>query len=172
MTERKIIPPPWLAGNSTDQPQSEQLQPETESQPEKRVSGKWYKGMPSPNPKGRKPGLKDRRLSLTTTMVENAHEVLKVVVEKALKGDMHAAGLLLSRCSPTLKPQSLPIQFDLDIHGSATEQAARILEAVAKGEMPPDVGNSLIDSISKVYGVKQIEELEERITALEGSDGA
>jgi hypothetical protein len=140
----------------------------TEPAPKKRGSPRWHKGMKSPNPNGRPKGLKDRRLSLTTTMVENAHEVLAVVVEKALDGDMQAAGLLLNRCSPTLKPQALPVQFELNLQGSATEQAAQVLEAIATGELPPDTGNQIIDSMSKIYGIKQIDELEQRIALLEG----
>lgn len=115
----------------------------------KRGNPKWQKGQ-SGNPKGRPKGLRDRRTMVTDALMADAHAIVKVVIEKALGGDVAAASLILSRCTPSLRPQAQTVQFDLNLQGTATEQASQILEAISNGDISPDTGNQLIDSVSKI----------------------
>lgn len=158
---------PWL------KPKAEPVEPTNvvteefiETIPPKK--NKWFKGMPSPNPKGRKRGLADRRLTLKEETVEKTKEVLQIVYQRAIDGDMQAAQIMLDRTMPRLKAQSKLIQFEFDIESSMTDRAEMVMAAIAKGDVAPDVGNSLIDSMSKVHGLRQIDDLAERIAKLEG----
>ena len=48
-----------------------------------------------------------------------------------------------------------------------TEQAQSVLQAIADGNVAPDVGKQIIEAINALNGIRQIDELEQRINALE-----
>jgi len=72
----------------------------------------WIKGMKSPNPKGRPKGIIDKRQRLSRTMLEDASEITRMVVDKAKDGNLQAATIVLSRVLPALSPQTEKVQFD------------------------------------------------------------
>lgn len=57
--------------------------------------GRWQKGQ-SGNPKGRPPGIVDKRQKLQNAFADEAADIARVVIDKALGGDMQAA----KRASP------------------------------------------------------------------------
>lgn len=144
--------PEWMAGF------------DPKSAPER---GKWVKGMPSPNPKGRPPGVLDRRTKVTQALMDDAPAIARKVIEAALEGDMQAASLVLSRVAPALKQQAERVQFELSPDVPLSEQAQQILQAVADGKVDAETGKTLIGCISSVAGIKATEELESRIILLE-----
>lgn len=127
----------------------------------------WTKGCKSPNPRGRPPGIIDRRQKLQNAFANDAVAIGKVVVARALEGDMTAANIALARLSPTLKPQAERVQFELDADRSLAEQAQQILVAVSEGNLDAETGRTLIACIHSVAGIKATEELESRIIMLE-----
>ncbi len=127
----------------------------------------WVKGGPSPNPKGRPPGVLDRRTKVSQALADDAPAIARVVIEAALGGDMHAASLVLSRVAPTLRSQSQTVNFDFNPSGSISQQVEQILRAVSLGEVPPDVGKQIIDAVQALSAVRTVEELEHRIVELE-----
>ena len=74
----------------------------------------WRKGMNSPNPQGRPKGIIDKRMKVNQSLLADADDIAKVVIQSALSGDMQAASLVLSRIAPTLKAQTETVQFELD----------------------------------------------------------
>lgn len=151
MTE--VPQPDWLKGY--------------EPAPAKRGNPAWVKNGPSPNPAGRPKGLTDRRLKLTQALADDAHEVTKVVLEAAKAGDLQACSLILARVCPPLKANSERVQFELDPALSLTAQAQQVLVAVSEGRLDPDTGKSLIGCIQTLSGLKSVEDLEARLSALE-----
>lgn len=133
-----------------------------------RGNPKWRKGMPSPNPKGRPRGIVDKRTRVTQALLDDAHAIARVVIDAALAGDVQAASLVLARVAPVLRAQAERVQFQFDAKGSLTEQVQQVLQAVANGEVAPDMGKQIIDSISALSGVKLVEELEARLDRMEG----
>lgn len=127
----------------------------------------WRKGMNSPNPQGRPKGIIDKRMKVNQSLLADADDIAKVVIQSALSGDMQAASLVLSRIAPTLKAQTETVQFELDATASVTEQAQSVLQAIADGNVAPDVGKQIIEAINALNGIRQIDELEQRINALE-----
>lgn len=128
----------------------------------------WRKGMKSPNPSGRPRGIVDKRMRVTKLLEDDADKVVRVVIDSVLKGDVQAASLVLARIAPALKAQAEKVSFEFDATAPMTEQVQAVLQGIADGNVPPDVGKQIIESIATLAGIKQIDELEQRLAALEG----
>lgn len=75
---------------------------------------------------------------------------------------------LLKRYSPVTKQTFESMTIDgWPKDGTPIEKAECILNAMAHGEIPPDLGSLFIDSISKSLGIEEITELAKRLEALE-----
>jgi hypothetical protein len=131
------------------------------------ASGRWVKGMPSPNPNGRPPGILDKRSRVTKALMDDAPAIARVVIDAAKEGDMQAAALVLARCAPVLKAQTEPVQFDFDATAPIAQQIEAVLAGIAGGAVPPDVGRQIIEAIGTLASVRATEELEQRIVMLE-----
>jgi hypothetical protein len=132
-------------------------------------STKFQKGETG-NPKGRPKGIKDKRDKLLDTMLSGAGEVLDAVLERAKEGDPASASLVLGRVLPALRAQSQTVEFHFDPELPIGRQIEQVLAAVARGEVPPDTGQSIIAMIGTLSNVRATEELEERIKMLEAKD--
>ena len=128
----------------------------------------WTKGMKSPNPTGRPKGIVDKRHKVTQALLDDAHNIAGVVVAAAKEGDLHAAGLVLSRVMPTLAPQAEKVQFDLDPSAPLAEQVEQVLAATAAGEIAPDNAKQIIDLVGALGAIRQMDDVEQRLAALEG----
>lgn len=127
----------------------------------------WEKGGPSPNPKGRPPGILDRRTRVSQALLDDAPAVARVVVDAALEGDMQAASLVLSRIAPVLRGQTEKVAFEFDATAPVAKQVEQVLAAVARGQIAPDVGKQIIDAVQALSTIRATEELEARLAALE-----
>lgn len=130
-------------------------------------SERWAPGMPSPNPSGRPRGIVDRRQKLQNAFADDGVAIIKVVLGKALEGDMQAASIALARIVPPLKAQPERVQFELSGAVPLSEQAREILRAVSDGKVDAETGKVLIGCIQSVAAIKAIEDLEKRIVILE-----
>lgn len=133
------------------------------------VPAKWVKGMKSPNSAGRPPGLTPQAM-LTKRMLEEGEAVLDAVLAKAREGDPASASLVLSRILPTLRSQSLPVQFTFDPEAPITKQIEQVLAAVAAGAVAPDVGQQIISAIGTLSQARLTEELAAEVAALKAKD--
>lgn len=122
----------------------------------------------SGNPAGRPKGSKDKKTLVALEFEKEGSSVAAVVIEKAKGGDMTAANLVLSRISPPLKTRAEKVKFELDPHGALTDQARQVLAAMAMGQIDPDTAQVVINCISAFAGLRQVDELDERLRALEG----
>lgn len=125
--------------------------------------------MRSPNPKGRPKGIIDKRQKVSQAMLEDANEITRVVVAKAKDGDLQAASLVLSRVLPALSPQTEKVQFDLDPAAPLAKQVEQVLMAISIGEISPDTGKQIIETISALGAIRQMDDIEQRILALEAA---
>lgn len=130
----------------------------------------WTPGCASPNPKGRPPGIQDRRTRLTQALAEDGAKIARVVVDAALEGDMQAAGIVLARIAPVLRSQAQTVTFDFDASAPVARQVEQVLEAISVGAVPPDTGRQIIDAIGTLSAVRMTEELEARLVALEAKE--
>ncbi|WP_312784451.1 DUF5681 domain-containing protein [Brevundimonas sp.] len=127
----------------------------------------WERGGPSPNPKGRPPGIVDKRTRVSQALLDDAPAVARVVVDAALEGDMQAASLVLSRIAPVLRGQMEKVAFEFDTTAPVARQVEQVLAAVARGQVAPDVGKQIIDAVQALSTIRATEELEARLAALE-----
>lgn len=132
----------------------------------------WVAGGPSPNPSGRPPGLPDKRLLATQSMLEEMRAIVAVLIAKALEGDTNAASIVLAKTLPSIKAQAEKVQFSFSADAPISDQVAQVLDAIAAGAIAPDVGRLIIDSIKSLSDVRATEELAARIEALEAASDA
>lgn len=126
----------------------------------------WKSGE-SGNPKGRPKGALNKKTLIQEEFEKEGSAIAKVVIEAAKNGDIQAANIALMRLAPPLKPEMRTVRIQLDTNLSLTQQAKQVLEAIASGSIDPENGRLLIDCISRFSGLKQVEELEERIINIE-----
>jgi hypothetical protein len=119
----------------------------------------------SGNPAGRPRGIKDKRHRFNEAIESMIPEVLESVFQKAVAGDMTAAKILLDRSLPAKRPEQECVQ--IPIKENTALNAREVLQSVFDGEVSPDVGVSLLASITGVLKAIEVEELAKRIEALE-----
>ena len=124
----------------------------------------WKPGQ-SGNPKGRSPGSGEVS-RIRAAIAAELPAILKTLVEQALAGDTQAARLLLERTVAPLKAME-PAQAIHLPEGSLTEQGRAILTAVAAAELAPGQGAQLLSAIGSLARVAEIDDLAQRIEALE-----
>jgi len=160
------VTPPW--GNNDWKP----APPPPATEPRGPGNPSWVKNGPSPNPSGRPPGIPDRRLLATQQMLDEMRNIVAVLVGKALEGDSNAAAIILAKTLPSIKAQAEKVNFHLDTDAPISGQVAQVLDAIAGGLLAPDVGRLIVESLKALSDVRQAEDLETRIAALEEANGA
>ena len=128
----------------------------------------WKPGQ-SGNPKGRPPGVPDKRGRFRRAIQDKGEELVKVVLDAALAGDMAALKLCLDRLAPPLRPSAEPIEIAMPEGATAQEQAAIVLAAIARGEVDPVNGKLLVDIIGAVATLSELPAILARLEALEKS---
>ncbi len=123
-----------------------------------------FKPGKSGNPSGRPKGSKNK---LKQQLIDNVGGILDAMVAKALEGDAAAAGLVVNRVLPTLRPQSELVQFVLDADQPISKQVEQVLTAISQGEVAADVGRKIVETIQSLAQVRAVEDLEQRIIQLE-----
>lgn len=126
---------------------------------------RWKPGQ-SGNPKGRPRGIECPSIKLRKLI--DVEAVIADLQRSAALGDTQAASVLLSRALPALRPVHTPAAVTgLAEAGTALERAQAVLGAVARGEIAPDVGLTMMQSITAEARIAEITELEQRIRKLE-----
>ncbi len=122
----------------------------------------------SGNPAGRPKGSRNRHSLLRESLVtaSEAREVVAKLVESAKAGDTAAAGILMDRLWPKLRPQAPVAQFDLPAADLA-QQAEAVVREMADGRLPVEQGSQILGSLSAVARIKEVSEFEKRLEALE-----
>jgi hypothetical protein len=131
--------------------------------------------MPTPftsenQPTNRKsgPNIKARIISALQRANLTEEQFLDLLVTKALDEGGVFLQELLKRYSPLTKQtfESIAI-VDWPKNGTPIEKAEVILNSMASGDIPPDLGSLFIDSISKSLGIEEVTELAKRLEAIE-----
>ena len=129
------------------------------------MTAQWKPGQ-SGNPNGRPRGSGEIA-RIRAMVTEQLPKVIDILVEKALAGDMPAIRLLLDRTVPPLRSQEPAISLELPSAGSFTDQGRAVIQAVSQEEIDPSRGSALVTSIAQLARVAEIDELTNRIRALE-----
>ena len=126
---------------------------------------KFQKGK-SGNPAGRPKGTKNSSNALREAIREELPSILRNLIELARGGDTQAAGVLLSRALPPLRPvsEATPIPTPGESLG---ESAEAVSAAALSGVISPTTAAELMSVLSGQARITEIADLEQRITALE-----
>lgn len=125
--------------------------------------GRWVKGV-SGNAAGRPPNAEKIRAYLEP----HQEKVLKSLLHAARTGDVTAQRLILERLAPSTRAAHAPVEIPGLIGArTLTEKATAILDAIAAGAVPPDVGERLLGALANYAKALETDELAARIAALE-----
>ena len=133
---------------------------------EQKISRKnlFQKGQ-SGNPAGRAKGVK-KISELRNQIAEALPEILQKIIEAAKNGDMTACRLLLDKAIPSVKPQLPPIAIPI-LEGSLSTKASTVIEACFRGEVSPEQASAILSASHDLSKLKEMEDLEKRLTILE-----
>ena len=122
----------------------------------------------SANPNGRPKGTINKSTALLRGLEGDLPSLLDVTKQLALAGDTVALRLLLDRALPTRKASAALVEIPtLADAVTLSDKAAAVLEAVASGELPPDLGAQLIAALGSVARITEVDDLTRRVNALE-----
>jgi hypothetical protein len=128
-----------------------------------------YKKGQSGNPSGRPKGIADKRLHLRSYIEANSGELIAKLVDMAKEGDMGAMRLVIDRLIPPVRENRLDVQLpDVTCISACSEAQAKILAAVASGELFPSEGDALSGLVENRRKALETSEIVDRLTALEG----
>jgi hypothetical protein len=118
----------------------------------------------SGNPQGR-PKAVATQARLRELVGANLEDIIAVVQEQAMGGNMKACDLILSRCLGPLRASDPPVTLPLT--GTPGEDARTIAQAAGRGEISPGTAQQLMGAIASQARVMEAAELLARIERLE-----
>ncbi len=122
-------------------------------------------------PAKRKPRGKSERTKLLEAMRRHGKtedDFYDLLMQKAFdEEDAFTFKELLNRMSPIAKATSPLITFKFNPKGKPHNQAKQALAAAANGEIPTDVANMFIASISSMLNIQEKTDFEDRLKAIE-----
>ncbi|MFZ2300755.1 MAG: DUF5681 domain-containing protein [Gallionella sp.] len=133
---------------------------------ENKKRGRWKPGE-SGNPTGRTPGS-GAVAKLRESIAQHLPAIITRLVTQARAGDAQAARLLLERVLPPMKAVEQAVSLTLPADAGLTAQGAAIVKAVADGALAPGQGAQLLTGLGSLARIREIDELEKRISLLEG----
>ncbi|TKB58370.1 hypothetical protein [Ferrimonas aestuarii] len=127
-------------------------------------NGQFLKGNTSAKAKR---GYKDRGRQLARMFTDDdITQVYQALMANAVAGDTASIALISRYIAPAPKSTYAPTPFDYDAT-DPLKGAESIMNAIANGQLPADVGRSLLEGVGTVQRIKEMAELEVRLKQLE-----
>lgn len=96
---------------------------------------------------------------------------MRLLVRRSMTLADKASGMLAKEIMDRLCPadkSTMPVyQVDMPEDGTAADKIRAVTAAVAAGEVPPDVGNMMVNMITAAVKVEEVVEMSERLAKLE-----
>lgn len=120
-------------------------------------------------PAGRPKGVKNRKTIFMQKLEAGGtvDSLVAALKEGLAERDPTCLALLVNRIEPALKSVSQTVEFELDTSKPLADQAAQVVKAMAEGHIGPDVVSQIMDTLDRLAGIRQVDELAARIAALE-----
>lgn len=128
-----------------------------------------YRRGQSGNPAGRPVGSKNQVTRLREAIATDLPEIIASLVNEAKTGNVAAAGLLLDRCLPRLRPVTEEVDPLTASGYSLGERAEAVAAATLAGELSPSVASEIMGILGQHARIIEIATLEQRIAALEAT---
>lgn len=112
---------------------------------------------------------------LDVTPQSSKEETEKAFIRHAAKrafdpNDQNSATILnefMKRSFPPLKPSNEAIEFSFPEEGTPAEKAFSVINAISKGDIPPDIGQTIVGIIKDSVVIEEATDLKARIEELE-----
>ncbi|VVE82866.1 hypothetical protein [Pandoraea sputorum] len=91
----------------------------------------------------------------------------KLIVQRALDGDAMLTREILTRLQPVHKATLPDVQLDIPREAAPVDKVVAIIDAVAAGHCPPDVGDMMIGMIKNMLDIYNVTELAEKVRRIE-----
>jgi Family of unknown function (DUF5681) len=136
---------------------------------QRQARGRPFRPGQSGNPQGKPHGVRNRATRLLDKMAEgDAANVLQAVINRATRGDMTAAALIMARVWPPRRGRA--VAFDLPPLTTSADLAAAlgsIAQAVGSGILTPEEGQAVGTLLDAQRRAIELGELESRVATLE-----
>ena len=120
------------------------------------------------NTQGKPKGAIGQAGKLRQALSNDLPAILDALVAKAKEGDTQACRIILDRVLPPLRAEASAINLpDIMAAQGLVAKAQVVIDATAKGEITTDAASDLLASLNGFAKLKEIDELEKRLTALE-----
>ena len=133
----------------------------------------WKRGQ-SGNPMGRPLGSRNKATVAAETLLDGeAEQLSRRAIDLAMAGDTTALRLCLERILPPRKDR--PIHVDIppiETSADALKALANLVGAVTVGQLTPNEGQAVASLLETHRRTFEVEELEQRIEALEAQQCA
>ncbi len=132
-----------------------------------------FKKGQSGNPKGKKPGTRNRATMAAQALLDGeAEQIIRKCVELAKDGDTTALRLCLERLLPPRKERPVDVEVPpIEKPEDAVSAMTAITAAVARGDLTPGEAQSLAVVIEAHRKTVEVVDLDRRLTALEQRGG-
>ena len=125
----------------------------------------------SGNPAGRPRGARNRTtVLLENVLADDAEAITRKAIELAKAGEIAAIRMCMDRLAPA--PKHEPVVFDLpplDTAADSVAAAAKLVAAVADGDLTPSEAMDLAKVIDVYVGALATKAFEERLSKLESA---
>ena len=128
-----------------------------------RNQGRFTKGT-SGNPQGRP---RKATAELEKALKKHGAELAGKLVEMALAGDSTALKICIDRIHAPLKPQAAPVELALPNEAGLAETGRLLIQAAARGEIPTDQANHLLNGLGALARLVELDEIQQRLERLE-----
>lgn len=155
---------------TTDTPADAALAPKA-ARSDSALSARDARGRFGPGNSGKPKGARHRATKVLETLLEaDGQRIARAAIKAALGGDVAAQRLVLERLIPARRPQAATVHLPGVLDAvSLADKARAVCDSVAAGEIAPDAGRMVLDSLAAVARIVEASELEQRIAALEKS---
>lgn len=121
----------------------------------------FQKGI-SGNPSGRPKNPKHSSSALRSQIGAELPAIITSLITLAKSGDATASKLLLDKVLPSVRPQALPATLPGLAEGSPQERGEAVIQALAAGQLSPDVAVLILSALAKMreinaHGESQID---------------
>lgn len=138
--------------------------------PENDEASRIGTGLPGP---GRPKGARNKRNRLLDEALDKEEQgIIDKLVEKAKAGDLSAIGIIADYRWTKFKVQAEPVALPEIVGKTLAEQAQCVTSAMAQGEITTDEASAMMGVISAQARIIEVDDLERRISKLEGKTGA
>ena len=86
--------------------------------------------------------------------------------KRVSEGDLGALQLIASRVLPVPKSTMEPVKFTLQANSTLVEKCEAVMQAIATGKLPPDIGLNMMQALNGMAKVIETEELAKQIEEL------